>query len=77
VGLGGLSDPDMLGNPGYDVSHYDLGLVFEPDTRFLDANVTLTATATTDLDTINVDFVGFDISAVTIDGRTVTTDPRR
>lgn len=60
-------DP-TLGNPGYDVLHYDIELSFDPDARVLDALVTLTATATTALDSVNVDFIGFEVDEVTIDG---------
>jgi aminopeptidase N len=63
-----LVDPSRLGNPGYDVQHYDLELAFDPSSRLLDASVTITATATERLETVNVDFIGFDISAISFSG---------
>jgi len=70
-GLGGLVDPTSLGNPGYDGSHYEIDLLFEPTVRLLDATVTFTATATANLDMINVDFIGFDISSIALAGHSV------
>ncbi|MBA3779228.1 MAG: M1 family metallopeptidase [Chloroflexi bacterium] len=75
-----------LGNPGYDVRHYDLDLRFDPDGRVLDAVVTLSATMTADLDTVNVDLIGFDVEDVAVDGedaafarteRDITVRPRQ
>ncbi len=66
----GLGEPmdATLGNPGYDVRHYELDLAFDPDNRVLDGLVTLTATSTTSLDSVNVDFIGFDVLEVRVDG---------
>jgi aminopeptidase N len=61
-------DP-TLGNPGYDVTHYDLDIDWLPEGRILDAITTITATATAQLATVNVDFIGFDVLDVQIDGR--------
>jgi len=58
----------QLGNPGYDVQHYTLDLVFEPETNQLGAVTTIAATATTGLDTINLDFASLTVSAVSVDG---------
>jgi aminopeptidase N len=58
----------QLGNPGYDVEHYTLDLVFDPEATRLGAVVTIEATATTDLDTINLDFSNLTVSAVFVDG---------
>lgn len=66
-GLGEPMDP-TLGSPGYDVRHYELVLGFNPDNRVLDALVTISATATASLASVNVDFVGFDVEEVMIDG---------
>jgi aminopeptidase N len=71
AGLGGLVDPGSLGNPGYDVLHYDLDLDYDPASRLLSAEVRLTSTATTNLNAINVDFIGFDVTSVTLDGAEV------
>ena len=67
LGLGDEYFP-QLGNPGYDVEHYTLDLVFDPDTARLGAVVTIAATATTDLETINLDFSHLTVSAVFVDG---------
>ena len=71
AGLGGLVDPGSLGNPGYDVLHYDLDLDYDPASRLLSAEARLTSTATTNLNAINVDFIGFDVTSVTLDGAEV------
>lgn len=68
LGLGEPLDP-TLGNPGYDVVHYDINLTFDPDRSWLDATVTLSATATETLASVNVDFIGFDVEAATVDGK--------
>jgi aminopeptidase N len=68
LGLGEPLDP-TLGNPGYEVGHYELDLAYDPDRVWLDATVTLTATATASLSTVNVDFIGFDVEAVTVNGQ--------
>lgn len=64
-GIGDRYYPD-LGNSGYDVAHYSLALEFDPPV--LTAQVTIDATATDDLDTFNLDFAGFEISSLTVDG---------
>src|SRR5450759_2150610 len=66
-GLGEPMDP-TLGNLGYDVSHYEIDIAWDPVTRTLDAHVTVTATATVSMDTVNLDFIGFQIDEVTVDG---------
>ncbi len=58
----------QLGNPGYDVEHYTLDLVFDPEETELGAVATITATATADLDTVNLDFSSLTVSAVFVDG---------
>ena len=57
-----------LGNPGYDVAHYTLDLVFDPEDRFLAGVATIAATATTDLDIINFDLTRMEASTVFVDG---------
>lgn len=68
LGVGDPLDP-TLGNPGYDVSHYDLTLTWNPATGFIDATVDITATASAELSSANLDFIGFDISSLTVDDR--------
>ncbi len=66
-GLGDSLFPG-LGNAGYDVGHYTLDLFFDPEADFLSGVVTVDAAATADLDTFNLDFVGFEITDLTVDG---------
>ena len=58
----------MLGNRGYDVVHYDIDLDVEPSTNTIDAVTTLTAVAAEDLDGFNLDFLGLEVNAVSVDG---------
>ncbi len=64
----GMGDPlaPTLGNGGYDVAHYDLTLDWNSTTTTLEAEVVITATATTDLDVFNLDFTGFVIDRLTV-----------
>lgn len=66
----GIGDPyyPELGNTGYDVDHYTLELEFDPDTDTLTGLVTIEATATQDLPSLNLDFIGFTISELIVDG---------
>ncbi|NWG17804.1 MAG: M1 family metallopeptidase [Chloroflexi bacterium] len=65
-GLGDSYFPD-LGNGGYDVRHYTLNLDWDEATNVISGAVTLEATATHDLSAFNLDFLGFDISAIRLD----------
>ncbi len=56
-----------LGNSGYDVDHYDVGLRYEPPVAVA-GDTTITATATRRLPRFNLDFVGLDVESVTVDG---------
>lgn len=69
LGIGDEYYP-LLGNPGYDVQHYDLALRFDPLENFLSAEATITAVATDDLRTFNLDFdtEQMTIDAVRVDG---------
>jgi aminopeptidase N len=66
----GLDDPYFpdLGNGGYDVDHYGLDLTWAPATSHLDATATVDATATEDLASFNLDFEGFELETVLVDG---------
>ena len=70
AGSPGLNDslyPDF-GNGGYDVSHYTLDItVNDVSTSDLTAVTIVEAKATQDLNSFNLDFIGFEISAVTLD----------
>ena len=50
-GAPGIGDPyyPAYGNGGYDVSHYDLRLKYQPETDQLEGTATLLATTTQDL----------------------------
>lgn len=66
-GLGDAYFPE-LGNGGYDVERYVLDVRFDPDIGILDATATIEATAVQRLDTFNLDFIGFEIETLTVDG---------
>lgn len=58
-----------LGNTGYDVQQYLLQLALDPAVAHLDGIVTIEAISTIHgLSEITLDFVGFEVSAVTVDG---------
>ncbi|WP_225844474.1 M1 family metallopeptidase [Streptomyces sp. HPF1205] len=69
-GAPGIGDPyyPTYGNGGYDVSHYDLGLDYQPATDTLTGTAVLTATATQGLTGFDLDFA-LTVSKVTVDGR--------
>ncbi|WP_446037294.1 M1 family metallopeptidase [Streptomyces sp. SID1143] len=69
-GAPGVGDPYYpdYGNGGYDVSHYDLRLTYQPKTDELSGTATLLATATQDLSRFNLDFA-LDVSEVRVDGK--------
>src|SRR5437868_12489157 len=51
----------LEGNGGYDARHYSLNLRYDPDYDQLDGIVTLTAKATQDLSSFDLDLSGMDI----------------
>lgn len=69
-GAPGIGDPyyPTYGNGGYDVSHYDLRLKYQPATDELEGTATLLATATQGLTRFNLDFA-LDVSEVRVNGR--------
>ncbi len=59
-----------LGNRGYDVDHYDLGLRFDtPEGDGLRGDTKITATAQAELRKFNLDLVDLDVHSVTVDGK--------
>jgi aminopeptidase N len=58
-----------LGNRGYDVAHYDLGLRYKPSTGELRGDTRITASATAPLRRFHLDLVGMDVASVMVDGR--------
>jgi aminopeptidase N len=67
AGLGDVYFPGA-GNGGYDVAQYSLRLRYEPGTNQLAGSAELSATATQNLSQFNLDFRGFDISELSVDG---------
>ena len=75
VGASGVGDPYFpgAGNGGYDVSSYDVTMsVTIRGADRLDARATIAATATEDLESFNLDLLGFDVGPVTVDGTAAT-----
>ncbi|HEV7649859.1 MAG TPA: M1 family metallopeptidase [Actinophytocola sp.] len=71
-GAGDPYFPDM-GNGGYDVSHYDIRLAFNPRTKAINATTKILARATQDLSRFDLDFQGpLTISRLSVDGRATT-----
>jgi aminopeptidase N len=67
LGIGDSKYPE-LGNGGYDVTHYTVDLTFDPAAYTIDALVDVEATATESLTAFSLDFAGFNIDTVTVDG---------
>ena len=60
------------GNGGYDVSHYDLGLSYDPATGRLDGTAVISLTATADLDSFGLDLRRLTATSVLVDGKRAT-----
>ncbi|GAA3780218.1 M1 family metallopeptidase [Streptomyces chiangmaiensis] len=71
-GGSGLRDPyfPRMGNGGYDVTHYDLTLAYDPAGGHLTGTAVITARATKDLSAFDLDLKGLEVAAVRVDGRT-------
>ena len=69
-GADGLGDPYFpdLGNGGYDAQHYILDLAVDMEDNVIAGTVTMEATATQNLSSFNLDFAGFTISEITVNG---------
>lgn len=74
-GAPGAGDPYYpdYGNGGYDVSHYDLRLKYQPKTDELNGTATVLATTTQQLSRFNLDFA-LDAKEVLVNGRKADTD---
>jgi hypothetical protein len=71
AGAAGIGDPyyPLLGNGGYDATHYTIDLDLDVEAgAILDATTTIDAVARQDLSAFNLDFRGPQIDAVTVDG---------
>ena len=69
-GAAGAGDPffPQGGNGGYEVRHYSLKLDYAPQNEQLAGNVTISARATQDLSSFNLDLGGFKVDSVTVNG---------
>ena len=65
-GVGDSLFPD-LGNPGIDVTHYDIDLAYDPASAKIEATVTLSIAATAQLDEFTLDQIGLVVDAVRLD----------
>lgn len=70
-GAAGVRDPyfPKLGNGGYDVTHYALTLDVDPDEQTLRGTAEITARATQDLSSFNLDLAGLTVDSATVEGR--------
>jgi aminopeptidase N len=70
-GSAGLGDPFFpnAGNGGYDVTHYELALAYEPQGNQLAGTAVITAIATQDLSRFDLDLRGFSISRLLVNGQ--------
>ncbi|MFF1545145.1 M1 family metallopeptidase [Streptomyces sp. NPDC058291] len=70
-GADGIGDAyfPQLGNGGFDARHYDLSLAYDPDTDRLDGRTTITARATQNLSSFDLDLQRLAVSRVEVDGR--------
>jgi aminopeptidase N len=75
-GSAGVGDPffPKAGNGGYDAGHYALELRYKPDPNKLRAKATISATATQELSSFDLDYRGPNVRAVTVDGRDAAFD---
>ncbi len=69
-GAPGIGDPyfPLAGNGGYDVTHYRLRIDYDPATDVLAGVATITARATQDLSSFNLDLDGLTVRSATVDG---------
>ncbi|MFF9351209.1 M1 family metallopeptidase [Streptomyces sp. NPDC014734] len=79
IGGPGVGDPYFPddGNSGYDVSHYDVRIAYDPaHTERLDGDTTVTARALTRLDRFSLDLKGFTVASVAVNGTPAKTFSR-
>ena len=57
-----------LGNPGYDVLHYQIELDVDPSANTISALTSIKAQAIENLETFNLDLSGLEVHSVTVDG---------
>jgi aminopeptidase N len=66
-GIGDSLYPNF-GNGGYDAQHYQLDMTIDPTSNTIDAVTTVEAGATQNLSSFNLDFIGFEIADVQVNG---------
>jgi aminopeptidase N len=78
-GAAGLGDPYFpeLGNGGYDTLHYTIDLGVELEENIIAGTATIEAQATQSLSRFNLDFGGFAIGSVLVNGETATFERER
>ncbi|MGH8869022.1 MAG: M1 family metallopeptidase [Actinomycetes bacterium] len=59
----------LAGNGGYDVRHYGLTVRFDPATRDFASTTAISARATDDLSSFNLELRGWTIRSLTVDGK--------
>ena len=71
-GAPGAGDPyfPLDGNGGYDVTHYDLAFKFDPATGAIDSVATITAVATQNLSSFDLDLYGLDVRSIKVNKKT-------
>ena len=69
-GAAGIGDPffEKAGNGGYDVAHYDLAIRYRPRPNRLVGRARISATATQDLSSFDLDYRGPRIEKLNVDG---------
>ena len=67
-GAAGIGDPYFPGdgNGGYDVTHYDLKITYDPGTDTLTGVATISAKATQNLSAFNFDFIGLTLRELNV-----------
>jgi len=70
-GADGIGDSyfPQLGNGGFDARHYALDVAYNPDTDRLDGRTTLTARATQNLSSFDLDLQKLEVTKVEVNGR--------
>lgn len=78
-GASGVGDPYFpeLGNGGYDAIHYTIDLAVNLNDNSIAGTVTMEAKATQSLSRFNLDFGGFTISNIVVNGKTATFERER
>ena len=69
-GADSIGDPFylLMGNGGYDVQHYNLDLSVDMRSNVIVGVTTIKVLATQDLSSFNLDFIGFQIADILLDG---------